>query len=62
MIRAVNVRRQELLEPFTYTVGNAGKDFRGKLIAAFNEWLQVPFQELATITMIVDMLHTASLM
>jgi len=62
LIKAVDVRQQGLLEPFTYTVGNTGKDFRGKLIAAFNEWLKVPLQELAIITMIVDMLHTASLM
>jgi len=62
LIKAADVRRQGLLEPFTYTAGNAGKDFREKLIAAFNEWLKVPHRELAIITMIVDMLHTASLM
>ncbi|KAL9712177.1 hypothetical protein Ac2012v2_005254 [Leucoagaricus gongylophorus] len=51
-----------LLEPFTYTAANGGKDFRGKLTAAFNQWLQVPPRELLAIIKIVDMLHTASLM
>ncbi|KAJ3565322.1 hypothetical protein NP233_g7698 [Leucocoprinus birnbaumii] len=52
----------DLLEPFTYTAANPGKEIRGKLIEAFNQWLQVPPEELAVIAKIVNMLHTASLM
>jgi geranylgeranyl diphosphate synthase, type III len=35
---------------------------RGRLIEAFNLWLNVPETELAAITRIVNMLHAASLM
>ncbi|KAF2396802.1 terpenoid synthase [Trichodelitschia bisporula] len=51
-----------LLAPFHYLYGHPGKDVRAQLIAAFNEWLQVPAAELATITRVVGMLHTASLL
>ncbi|KAF9449268.1 terpenoid synthase [Macrolepiota fuliginosa MF-IS2] len=52
----------DLLEPFTYTTANPGKEIRGKLIEAFNLWLKVPPEELSVIAKIVNMLHTASLM
>ncbi|KAF5354812.1 hypothetical protein D9756_005631 [Leucocoprinus leucothites] len=52
----------DLLEPFTYTAASPGKEIRGKLIEAFNQWLQVPPEELTVIAKIVNMLHTASLM
>ncbi|RKP37319.1 geranylgeranyl pyrophosphate synthase [Dimargaris cristalligena] len=39
-----------------------GKSFRTTLIQAFNYWLEVPETELAIITKIIDMLHTASLL
>lgn len=54
--------QQDLLEPFTYTAANPGKEIRGKLIEAFNLWLEVPPAELSVIAKIVNMLHTASLM
>lgn len=53
---------QDLLEPFTYTTANPGKEIRGKLIEAFNSWLKVPSDELSVIAKVVNMLHTASLM
>ncbi|KAJ7155536.1 isoprenoid synthase domain-containing protein [Mycena crocata] len=51
-----------ILEPYTYIASNAGKNFRGRLIESFNEWLQVPPDTLASISKIIDILHTASLM
>ncbi|KAG1716217.1 hypothetical protein ID866_957 [Astraeus odoratus] len=54
--------RCPLLEPFTYTASNPGKDIRGTLIAAFNLWLNVPEPTLAIIAQIIDTVHNASLM
>ncbi|KAJ3273001.1 geranylgeranyl pyrophosphate synthetase [Terramyces sp. JEL0728] len=51
-----------LLAPYEYLVENPGKDFRSKLIAAFNLWLHVPPEKLDQIKEIVAMLHTASLL
>lgn len=53
---------QAILEPYTFTTANPGKEVRGKLIDAFNDWLQVPPEQLTTIAKIVNMLHSASLM
>jgi geranylgeranyl diphosphate synthase type 3 len=39
-----------------------GKEFRGHMVAAFNDWLQVPQEQLVVITRIVGMLHSASLL
>ncbi|KAJ3929515.1 MAG: isoprenoid synthase domain-containing protein [Lentinula lateritia] len=51
-----------VLEPFTFVTSNPGKDMRGRLIEAFNLWLNVPLDKIATIAKIVNMLHAASLM
>ncbi|KAJ8074420.1 hypothetical protein PM082_015321 [Marasmius tenuissimus] len=51
-----------LLEPYTFVTSNPGKDMRGRLIEAFNIWLNVPPEKLAVIARIVNMLHAASLM
>jgi geranylgeranyl diphosphate synthase, type III len=51
-----------LLAPYNYLYGHPGKDIRAQLIAAFNEWLNVPEPSLAIITKVVGMLHTASLL
>lgn len=53
---------QALLEPFKYITSNPGKEIRGKLIEAFNIWLNVPPQRLQVIARLVNMLHAASLM
>ena len=53
---------QALLEPFKYITSNPGKEIRGKLIEAFNIWLNVPPERLQVIAKIVNMLHAASLM
>ena len=53
---------QSLLEPFTHINAVPGKDIRGLMLAAFNQWLQVPADKLSTITKVVGMLHTASLL
>ncbi|KAG4423663.1 geranylgeranyl diphosphate synthase 1 [Cadophora malorum] len=51
-----------LLGPYEYLFAHPGKDIRAQLIAAFNEWLQVPAESLEVITKVVGMLHTASLL
>lgn len=51
-----------LLSPYTYLFSHPGKDIRAQLIAAFNEWLNVPAPALAIITKVIGMLHTASLL
>ena len=51
-----------LLEPYEYLEANPGKDFRSKMIAAFDLWLKVSKEEKDLIKRIVSMLHTASLL
>ncbi|PGH01160.1 hypothetical protein AJ80_09055 [Polytolypa hystricis UAMH7299] len=51
-----------LLGPYDYMVQQPGKDIRRQLIAAFNQWLEVPPESLDVITKVVLMLHTASLL
>jgi geranylgeranyl diphosphate synthase type 3 len=48
--------------PYEYLFAQPGKDIRSQLIAAFNEWLEVPAESLEVITKVVGMLHTASLL
>ena len=48
--------------PYEYLFAQPGKDIRSQLIAAFNEWLEVPPDSLEVITKVVGMLHTASLL
>ncbi|KAG8951587.1 geranylgeranyl pyrophosphate synthetase [Tulasnella sp. 424] len=43
-------------------MGVPGKDIRGKLIEAFNLWLNIPEDTLAVIARVVGMLHNASLL
>jgi geranylgeranyl diphosphate synthase type 3 len=51
-----------LLAPYDYLFGHPGKDVRGQLIAAFNEWLKVPEDRLKIITKVIGMLQTSSLL
>ncbi|TIA86374.1 hypothetical protein E3P99_03695 [Wallemia hederae] len=51
-----------LLEPFNYINSTQGKQFRLKLIDAFNSWLDVGDSDLATISTVIDKLHNASLL
>jgi geranylgeranyl diphosphate synthase type 3 len=51
-----------LMAPYDYLFGHPGKDVRGQLIAAFNEWLKVPDDKLQIITKVIGMLQTASLL
>ncbi|KAF9816872.1 hypothetical protein IEO21_03846 [Rhodonia placenta] len=53
---------KSVLEPYTYLISHSGKDVRGQMINAFNEWLHVPKDQLAIIGRIVGMLHNASLL
>lgn len=51
-----------LLEPYHYLSRQPGKEFRTKMIEAFDKWLQVPSDRLAVIKNVVQMLHDASLL
>jgi geranylgeranyl diphosphate synthase, type III len=51
-----------LFGPYDYLFAHPGKDIRAQLIAAFNEWLDVPTPSLEIIIKVVGMLHTASLL
>lgn len=51
-----------LFGPYDYLFAHPGKDIRSQLIAAFNEWLNVPAESLKIITHVVGMLHTSSLL
>jgi geranylgeranyl diphosphate synthase, type III len=53
---------QDILEPYEYLVKNPGKDFRSQLIAAFDQWLQVPLDKRGIISQVIAMLHTSSLL
>lgn len=53
---------QILVEPYTYLSKSPGKEVRSQMIAAFNEWMNVPDEELAIVKKVVGMLHTASLL
>ncbi|KAI6244447.1 Geranylgeranyl pyrophosphate synthase [Erysiphe necator] len=51
-----------LLGPYEYLDAQPGKDVRSQLIAAFNQWLEVPSESLEIITKVIGMLHTSSLL
>lgn len=51
-----------LLEPYTYIAGTPGKEIRGRMIEAFNEWLHVPEDKLKVISRVISMLHSGSLL
>lgn len=51
-----------LMGPYEYLFAHPGKDIRSQLIAAFNDWLEVPPASLEVITKVIGMLHTASLL
>ncbi|KAJ5546303.1 hypothetical protein N7494_003888 [Penicillium frequentans] len=48
--------------PLDYLLSIPGKDIRGKLISAFNEWFQLPNHKLTLVKEVIDRLHTASLL
>ncbi|CAM9538121.1 unnamed protein product, partial [Laminaria digitata] len=50
------------MEPFHYINQVPGKDFRGKLIDAFQVWLSIPADKIDAIKEVVGMLHNASLL
>ena len=51
-----------VLEPWRYLMEIPGKNVRGMLVDAFNEWLTVPEGKVDAIKDIVTCLHTASLL
>jgi geranylgeranyl diphosphate synthase, type III len=58
-----STEKENILQgPYEYLFAQPGKDIRAQLIAAFDEWLEVPSESLTVITKVVGMLHTASLL
>lgn len=53
---------QVLQAPLDYLLTIPGKDVRGKMMDAFNLWLQIPAEKLVIIKEVVKLLHTASLL
>ncbi|CAM9378110.1 unnamed protein product [Ectocarpus sp. 6 AP-2014] len=53
---------QDIMEPFHYINQVPGKDVRGKLIDAFQIWLDIPAERIDAIKEVVGMLHNASLL
>uniref|UniRef100_A0A1L8DZQ0 Putative geranylgeranyl pyrophosphate synthase/polyprenyl synthetase n=1 Tax=Nyssomyia neivai TaxID=330878 RepID=A0A1L8DZQ0_9DIPT len=53
---------QILLQPYNYIHQLPGKNVRGKLSLAFNQWLNIPVDKMKEIGEIVNMLHNASLL
>ncbi|TMW68105.1 hypothetical protein Poli38472_007777 [Pythium oligandrum] len=53
---------RRLLEPYAYYQELPGKNVRGHMVDAFQQWLVVPEDAVATIKVIVDELHNASLL
>ncbi|KAJ3100772.1 Geranylgeranyl pyrophosphate synthase [Phlyctochytrium planicorne] len=50
------------MEPFHYLCQQRGKEFRTKLLEAFDLWMKVPEEKFKIICDVVEMLHTASLL
>nr|BCP96882.1 geranylgeranyl diphosphate synthase [Penicillium shearii] len=64
-IEQQNKFRQEkviISAPLDYLGSLPGKDIRGKLISAFNEWFKIPEEKLEVIKRVVGLLHVASLL
>ncbi|CEL06968.1 hypothetical protein ASPCAL10135 [Aspergillus calidoustus] len=58
-----NGKEEEIIcAPVHYVTTLPGKDIRGKLISAFNEWFQIPDEQLEIIKRVVGLLHVASLL
>jgi len=55
-------RTQIISAPLEYLASLPGKDIRGKLITAFNEWFQIPVEKLEVIKRVIGLLHVASLL
>ncbi|DBA00273.1 TPA: hypothetical protein N0F65_007917 [Lagenidium giganteum] len=58
----VDINEHLLLEPYTYVKELPGKNVRGRLVDAFQEWLKAPQDAVMSIKTIVDELHNASLL
>jgi len=54
--------KEVLTEPFDFLLQVPGKNVRGKLISAFNLWLQLPETLLEKIEQVVAILHNSSLL
>ncbi|KAL5339006.1 isoprenoid synthase domain-containing protein [Aspergillus crustosus] len=57
-----NKEEEIISAPLHYITALPGKDIRGKLISAFNEWFRIPDEQLEIIKRVVGLLHVASLL
>jgi len=53
---------QKVLQPVTHILQVPGKQFRPKLLQAFNYWLKAPAEKFNLVRDIVEVFNTASLM
>ncbi|KAI9041957.1 FPP/GGPP synthase family protein [Aspergillus affinis] len=59
----ITARYEKIIRgPLDYLLSIPGKDVRGRLISAFNEWLHIPTEKLDIVKEIIELLHTASLL
>ncbi|KAK8876911.1 isoprenoid synthase domain-containing protein [Apiospora arundinis] len=58
----VGTNEKILRAPIDYLLTIPGKDVRGKMMNAFNQWLQIPEEKLDIIKEVIKLLHTASLL
>eukprot|EP01104_Vermistella_antarctica_P013621 TRINITY_DN4154_c0_g1_i2.p1 TRINITY_DN4154_c0_g1~~TRINITY_DN4154_c0_g1_i2.p1 ORF type:complete len:319 (+),score=86.76 TRINITY_DN4154_c0_g1_i2:140-1096(+) len=58
----VDITDEMILEPYEYLAKQHGKGIRPRMIKAFDDWLNVPKDDMAQIISIIQMLHDASLM
>ncbi|KAJ6070377.1 terpene cyclase [Penicillium canescens] len=61
--RQIIFKQEKIISaPLDYLSSLPGKDIRGKLIFAFNEWFKIPEEKLEIIKRVVGLLHVASLL
>ncbi|CAE7033976.1 hypothetical protein CFE70_004922 [Pyrenophora teres f. teres 0-1] len=61
-IRWCPEKEKAIKNPFEYIASQPGKEFRTRVLEAFNEWLQISDESLKVIANVVRTLHTASLL
>lgn len=62
MQNSLTPENQILSAPLDYLRESPGKDIRGGLTNAFNEFLCVPEEKVKVIKRVIDLLHNASLL
>ncbi|KAF7592691.1 hypothetical protein BBP40_012593 [Aspergillus hancockii] len=59
----IGVQYEKIIRgPLDYLLSIPGKNVRGRLISAFNEWFHLPAEKLDIVKEVIELLHTASLL